>query len=127
MREAIGHHLPDASVRALAVALLLSAIASPLSAAELLMYTDPSCGPCRLFEHEVGGIYAKTAEHQRAPLRRVEIHAAQPDDLYGVEVPAVAPTFVLIDAGREIGRFSGYANDELFWLSLTALLERLPD
>jgi len=109
------------------MAVLLSAAASPLPAAELLMYTDPSCGPCRLFEHEVGGIYAKTAEHQRAPLRRIEIHAPPPDDLRAVEVPAVAPTFVLVDAGRELGRFSGYANDELFWLSLTALLEQLPE
>ncbi len=106
---------------------LLLAVMMPLGAAELLMYTDPSCGPCRLFEREVGGIYPKTAEHQRAPLRRVKIHAAQPDDLRSFEVPTVAPTFVLVDAGREIGRFSGYADDELFWLSLTTLLGQLPD
>jgi hypothetical protein len=32
------------------------------------------------------------------------------------------PTFVIIDAGKELGRIEGYAGDEFFWFLLNRLL-----
>ena len=40
------------------------------------------------------------------------------------------PTFVVVDGGREIGRITGFINDEAFWGlldTLAAKLERVPE
>lgn len=109
-----------------AFAILLAA-AAPVTAAELLVMEDARCGPCILFERQVGALYAKTAEGRRAPLRRVAYGAPVPEPHAFVAPARVAPTFVLVDDRREIGRFEGYASDELFWLSLAALMQKLPE
>ncbi len=113
---------------AFAVTMLLSAlITRPVAAAELVVFVLDACAPCALFERQIGRIYARTDEGRRAPLRRVDFEAPLSADLAFLAPAEVAPTFVLIDDGAEIGRFSGYASDELFWLSLNALLNRLPE
>ncbi len=33
---------------------------------------------------------------------------------------------ILVDGGREIGRITGYSNDDAFWGLLTALAAKLP-
>jgi thioredoxin-related protein len=35
------------------------------------------------------------------------------------------PTFVVVDNGREIGRITGYVNDDAFWGLLAALATRI--
>ena len=35
------------------------------------------------------------------------------------------PTFVVVDQGREIGRITGYSNDNAFWGLLDALAAKL--
>ncbi|CAN7188017.1 hypothetical protein [Bosea sp. LjRoot237] len=87
----------------------------PAAAAELVMYTRNGCAFCVRFEREVAPVYAKTPEGKAAPLRRIELPAG---GVRGGELrePVIAtPTFVLVDAGREVGRITGYLNDDMFW------------
>ncbi|WP_193164917.1 YbbN family protein [Microbulbifer hainanensis] len=112
---------------------MLSLASPALSAAELLYIFEPHCAPCRAFDHDIGGIYSKTEEAHIAPLRRVNIntihgkHVVLGNRQVDVNTDIIgAPTFILISDGREIDRFSGYSQDELFWMSLQRLLNRLP-
>lgn len=125
-----GRERPPVTGRRIAfvATMLLSALCTrPVAAAELVVFVLDACAPCALFERQIGRIYARTEEGRRAPLRRVDFEAQTSADLAFLAPAEVAPTFVLVDNGAEIGRFSGYASDELFWLSLNALLNRLPD
>lgn len=108
-----------------AIAGMLTVFSVALEAAELLLVEDPACGPCILFDRQVGQIYPKTDESTIAPLRRIAHGAPAPEPYGFVGEPKVAPTFVLVEDGRELGRFEGYSNDELFWMNLTALLHKL--
>ena len=103
----------------LAAALLLSTAAPGL---ELLMFRRAGCPWCAAFDREIGPIYPRTEIGARVPLRFVDL------DRVGGHVIAVAspvrysPTFVLLDAGREIGRIEGYPGEDFFWGRLEALL-----
>ena len=91
-------------------------------AAELVMFTRDGCPWCARFEREVGSIYPKTAEGRLAPLRRVEVVAGG-TMMAGLNEPVVAaPTFVLLDQGRELGRITGYPGDDAFWGLLGKML-----
>ena len=74
--------------------------------------------------------YDKTAEAKLLPLRRVDISQ---QTAAGVTLAArviYTPTFVVVEGGREIGRITGFINDEAFWGLLDALaakLERPPE
>lgn len=100
----------------LAAAFTLSVLLPlPAFAAELVMYTRNGCPFCLRFEREVAPVYAKTPEGKAAPLRRVELPAGgvRGD---GLREPVIAtPTFVLVDDGQEVGRITGYLNDDMFW------------
>lgn len=100
----------------MAAAFVLSLAPSvPAFAAELLMYTRNGCPFCQRFEREVAPVYARTREGKAAALRRVELPAGGVRG-EGLREPVVAtPTFVLVDEGREIGRITGYLNDDMFW------------
>jgi hypothetical protein len=87
----------------------------PAFAAELVMYTRTGCPFCVRFEREVAPVYSKTSEGKAAPLRRIELPAG---GVRGGELrePVIAtPTFVLVDDGQEVGRITGYLNDDMFW------------
>ena len=101
-------------------------LATPLAAAELLMFEEKWCEWCQRWEKEIGVVYHKTAEGQRAPLRRVDIHAPLPSNVDLAQRPHYTPTFVLVENGREIGRIEGYPGEDFFWGLLQNLLERLP-
>ena len=88
--------------------LALAANAADLRAAELLMFEDASCGWCRRWHADVGQGYPHSEEGRRAPLRRLHI---RDQDSAGVSLarPVQAtPTFVLVEAGREVGRIVGH-------------------
>lgn len=108
---ASGRHLTG-----MAAAFMLSlCLSTPAFSAELVMYTRNGCPFCLRFEHEVAPVYAKTPEGKTAPLRRIELPAG---GLRGgaLREPVIAtPTFVLVDNGRELGRITGYLNDDMFW------------
>ena len=108
----------------LAVVLALS---WPINAigAELVMFEQAGCVWCAAFDREIAPIYPKTAEGQRAPLRRVNIDYPLPAELSFIAVERLAPLFVLVDKGREVGRIRGYPGEDHFWGLLGALIKKL--
>ena len=94
-------------------------------AAELVMFESPTCDWCAAWEREVGVVYDKTEEGQRAPLRRVSLAEERPADLEGVSGVVYTPTFVLMENGAERGRILGYPGEANFWGLLGELISRL--
>lgn len=96
------------------------------SAAELIMMEQKACPWCERWHAEIGPIYPKTDEGKLAPLRRVDIHEALPDDLSHIRMERFTPSFILVDNGMELWRIRGYPGDELFWWMLSDLIKKLP-
>jgi len=95
-------------------------------AAELLMFEQKYCSWCERWNDEIGGIYHKTSEGIRAPLRRIDIHDQMPLEFASLQSTVFTPTFVLVENGQEIARMRGYPGDEFFWYLLGEMLEKLP-
>ena len=106
-------------------ALFIALSVADARAAELVMFEQAGCVWCESFNREIAPIYDKTDEGRRAPLRRVDIAAPMPQDLAFIEAEKLAPLFVLVDRGREIGRIRGYPGDDNFWGLLGALIKKL--
>jgi thioredoxin-related protein len=94
-------------------------------AAELIMFEQAGCVWCERFDREIAPIYPKTTEGQRAPLRRINIDYPLPADLAFIDVERLAPLFVLVDKGQEIGRIRGYPGEDHFWGLLGVLIRKL--
>jgi hypothetical protein len=107
----------------LAVAML--ALPSRGAAAELVMFERAGCPYCERFDREIGPIYGRSLEGKIAPLRRVDIHKAIPDDLKFVAMEPLTPVFVLVDHDREMGRIRGYPGEDNFWGLLAGLVGKL--
>ena len=115
-----------ATVLATILATILALLpASSAGAAELVMFEQKGCVWCQRFDRDIAPAYDKTAEGQRAPLRRVDIAGPVPADLAFIKRERFTPVFVLIDQGREFGRIRGYPGDIFFWGLLANLIERL--
>ncbi|MCK7615349.1 transcriptional regulator [Roseibium sediminicola] len=99
----------------------------PAASAELIMLEQPGCVWCKRWNEEIGSAYPKTAEGARAPLRRVDITGAWPEDLDKVAKERLTPTFILVSDGVEIDRLRGYPGEHFFWPLLAAMLEKLPE
>jgi len=95
-------------------------------AAKLIMVEQEYCEYCEAWNADVGGIYNKTEEGKKAPLRRVDINETLPDDLSFITGLVFTPTFVLVEDGKEIGRLVGYAGESFFWGLLAKLIKKLP-
>ena len=116
-----------------ALLLLLITMASvmatpaPATAAELVMFDDPACVYCRRWLAEVGPGYPHTDEGKMAPLRRIPVQEQRGAGLALKSPVNATPTFVLADdAGREVGRITGYPGAEHFYPMLNELLRKLP-
>ena len=105
---------------------LAAFVAHPLAAAELVMVEETYCHWCERWNEEIGVVYDKTDEGERAPLRRVDISESIPEDLTFKSRPNYTPTFILVDDGREVGRIEGYPGEDFFWPLLGQLLAKLP-
>ena len=110
---------------ALVAAISVSTALSTARAAELIVFEQAGCVWCETFDREIAPIYPKTAEGQRAPLRRVNIDHTLPSDLAFLETERLAPVFVLVEKGQEIGRIRGYPGEDHFWGLLGALIRKL--
>jgi hypothetical protein len=112
--------------RSLLLAAML-ALSWPIGAisAELIMFEQAGCVWCETFNREVASVYPKTEEGQRAPLRRVNIDDPLPADLSFIAMERLAPLFVLVDKGREVGRIRGYPGEDHFWGLLGVLVKKL--
>jgi thioredoxin-related protein len=106
-------------------AALISAGASLSQAAELVMVDLRSCHYCAKFRHDVARTYDATEAGQIAPLRLVSPLRKWPHDLAGVTPAPYTPVFILVEKGREIGRFAGYTTADAFWAKLNPLLAKL--
>ncbi len=105
---------------------LSSLLAQPGQAAELIMLEENGCYWCETWNKDIGGIYDKTNEGKRAPLRRLNIHERLPSDVAFITKGSFTPTFVLVHDGREIGRIRGYPGPDFFWPLLGELLKKVP-
>ena len=112
--------------------LALLALSGVARAAELVMFERPGCAYCRQFDAEIAPIYDRTEEGRRAPLRRATLSgglgALFGGDTGGIALAApvrYAPTFVLVESGREVGRITGYMSQEAFWGLLDAMTRDL--
>jgi len=106
-------------------AIFIFAALPSTQAAELIMFEQTGCAWCETFDREIAPVYPKTAEGQRAPLRRVNIDGPVPPELAYIEMERLAPLFVLVEKGREIGRIRGYPGEDHFWGLLGVLIRKL--
>jgi len=111
-------------LRCLLAVLLLALPAQSGAEIRLLMIDQPACEWCARWDREVGVVYAKTAEGQRAPLIRSGIRAPLPDGIALARAARFTPTFVLIEDGAEIGRIEGYPGEDFFYGMLQQMLGR---
>lgn len=96
-----------------------------VQAAELVMYERPGCPWCVRWHKEVGSIYPKTPEGERAPLKALMLDR-QSQSAYRLKEPVFyTPTFVLVEKGEEIGRITGYMGDDAFWSLMKMLAGKL--
>lgn len=97
---------------------------APLVAeARLIMVEEPGCIWCARWNKAIGPIYPKTPEGQAAPLQRIDIRDATPDDLTFDSALRFTPTFVLVQDGVEVARIEGYPGEDFFWGLLQRMLE----
>ncbi len=82
------------------------------------------CSYCAKFNREVAKSYSATAAGRVAALRKVSAFKKWPADLAGVTPAPFVPVFILVDKGREIGRFAGYTSEAKFWQRLKPLLRK---
>ncbi|MCZ8182604.1 MAG: thioredoxin family protein [Beijerinckiaceae bacterium] len=117
---------PFAPVRAWLVGIMLAwAGMAPGLAAELVMFERPGCPWCVRWHKEIGSIYPKTPEGERAPLKAVMLDR-QSQSAYRLKEPVFyTPTFVLVEKGEEIGRITGYMGDDAFWSLMKMLAGKL--
>ena len=113
-----------AQLRALLMSVALLFWSIPSLALELVMVEQEICPYCKLFDSEVGEKYSSTEAGKRAPLRRVDLKSGWPEDLKGIRYDHLTPTFILIDNGKELGRFRGYPGPDEFWGLLEQLLAK---
>jgi cytochrome c551/c552 len=121
--------MPAKSVRLAAAVLIAALWAGAAHASELVMFEQPGCGYCQRWDRDVGALYGKTAEARAFPLRRVDIASQKQSGIVLTAPVRFTPTFVMVDNGREVGRITGYANDDTFWGlfgTLTAKLAAAP-
>lgn len=94
----------------------------PSDGYQLIMIHQQGCYECQAWDNLLGPIYPKTSEGAFAPLRRVDLRGDQPEDLDLKFKARITPTFILVKAGKELGRIEGNPGDEFFWIYLDRLL-----
>ncbi len=107
--------LQKSFVMTLAVLVLSLSGLTLARASELVMFERDGCVWCQRWDRTIAPIYAKTDEARLLPLRRVDIDRQSADGIILAAPVRFTPTFVVVDQGREVGRITGYANDESFW------------
>lgn len=110
---------------ALVTAVVVASVAfgsGAVAAAELVMFDAKWCGYCKRFHREVGDSYAASDVARVFPLRIIDIDRDQPDFEVRERVRGT-PTFVFVEDGREIARFSGYSSPERFYDTMRRAVE----
>ena len=92
-------------------------------ALELVMVEQEGCTYCEMWNEQIAPIYPKTAEGRFAPLLRMDIGEVDNGDVTFTRSVNFTPTFVLVEAGQELGRIEGYPGEDFFWWMLAKLLK----
>lgn len=93
--------------------------------AELVMFESPGCGWCAKWDREIRPVYAKSAEGRVLPLRSILGRVPPPGDFVLERPVRFTPTFVVVDAGREVARITGYPGEGAFWELLGTIVHDL--
>ncbi|WEX09838.1 transcriptional regulator [Chelativorans sp. AA-79] len=110
-----------------ALSIALSTLYAPtVFSAELVFVEIKGCVYCIRFDRQMAPAYATSEIGKRVPLRRVDLMRRWPDDLKHVERPPYTPVFILVEDGREIGRFLGYRSPRQFNRDLRLMLQKAP-
>ncbi|UFS77296.1 thioredoxin fold domain-containing protein [Tardiphaga sp. 37S4] len=111
----------------IATLLVMTAALSPriADASELLMFERDGCVWCARWNREIAPVYDKTDEAKLLPLRRIDMDRDKSPGVALASPVRFTPTFLIVDNGREIGRITGYMNDESFWSLLGKYAARL--
>lgn len=116
------------SIKVAQACLLSFALVAPAKAETILvMFESQGCPYCELWKEEIGPIYPKTADGQRAPLMMLDINDDLPDGFNIASSINYTPTFVLLDNGQEVTRLAGYPGDNFFWGLLERMIGMLPE
>jgi len=109
------------------ILLVMAAALSPrlAEASELLMFERDGCVWCARWNREIAPVYDKTDEARLLPLRRIDMDRDKSPGVVLASPVRFTPTFLIVDNGREIGRITGYMNDESFWGLLGKYAARL--
>jgi hypothetical protein len=102
---------------------LLVFLPSVTLSAELILVEQGGCYSCVKFNQEQGAVFDLWFAKE-LPLRRVDIHDRWPYKNAGVRRAMGTPTFILVEGGKEIGRFAGYGSSELFWKKFDAVMAK---
>lgn len=116
------------AIKAMQVFALSLALFGPAKAETILiMFEAQGCPYCDLWKEQIGPIYPKTEDGQRAPLLMLDINDPLPEGV-SIDTPAIyTPTFVLIDDGQEVTRLTGYPGENFFWGLLERMISKLPE
>lgn len=111
----------------LIAAVVATGMLSPVGAqaSELVMFEQAGCVYCQRWDRDVGSLYGKTPEAQALPLRRIDIQNQRTSGVTLASPIRYTPTFVVVDNGHEVGRITGYSNDDSFWGLLDTLAAKL--
>ncbi|MGM4885036.1 thioredoxin fold domain-containing protein [Tardiphaga sp. 20_F10_N6_6] len=112
----------------IATLLVMTAALSPsiADASELLMFERDGCVWCARWNREIAPVYDRTDEAKLLPLRRIDMDRDKSPGVALASPVRFTPTFLIVDNnGREIGRITGYMNDESFWSLLGKYAARL--
>lgn len=117
MQAPVLQYVRMALVRIFSLLLLVMAVGAAPAAPrdQLVMFVQKGCPYCAQWDREIGGIYAKTDEGHKLPLRRVDIADPRPADLRSLNEVVATPTFVLMHCGGEFSRITGYIGQDQFW------------
>ncbi len=97
----------------IAVVAFLSFASAAAQAMDLVVFESPTCGTCKLFKREVLPVYAQSPAGKVFPLWVVETSGKVS---FRLNQPVTfTPTFVWVDNGVEVGRFSGYFGKSQFF------------
>jgi thioredoxin-related protein len=95
------------------------------AASELVMFERDGCVWCARWNREIAPVYDKTDEAKILPLRRINMDRDKAPGFQLASPVRFTPTFVIVDDGHELGRITGYMNDESFWGLLGKYAARL--
>jgi hypothetical protein len=91
---------------------------------EFLVLEVKSCHVCELVHTHILPLYERSNTAREAPMRFVDLNAADEAKL-GLRAPVTTvPTIVLMRDGQEVARLTGYTGPQIFFRAVPEMLAR---